>query len=61
MNDRAFAEENITTDSSVIISPVRGAVVEDVRTIFARTNDTTIYIPSFKIDSIRETTISGSL
>ncbi len=51
MNDRAFAKtnysENITTDSSVIISPVRGAVVEDVRTRFQQINDATIYIPTF--------------
>lgn len=31
----------------VIVTTVRGAVVEDVRTVFERKDDTTIYIPVF--------------
>ncbi|MDE2038259.1 MAG: hypothetical protein KGI69_03505 [Patescibacteria group bacterium] len=44
-------------DSSVINNTFRGAVVEDVRTVFERRNDTTIYIPSFGLFTINQESV----
>lgn len=42
----------ITVDVSYYIDTVWGGVVEEVRTIFERRNDTTIYIPSICSNSV---------
>ncbi|MEK7576605.1 MAG: hypothetical protein AAB482_02825 [Patescibacteria group bacterium] len=46
--ERVFAIGANFRKEKVIIASVRGAVVEEVRTIFERKNDATIYMPTLK-------------
>src|SRR3989344_7033250 len=43
-----FAKKSLAYRQNVQITNLRGAVVEDVRTVFERINDTTIYIPELQ-------------